>query len=124
MLIYDTTCLTYNKTIIDTAKVKLVLYTHEAGALVLMATLKRPPGKVFFTTDEIYLCHFMTDKICLQELFEAIASNMVTVLEEDEFKLYMCSDADIQLCEGEKLFSEFEKNNTDTAVQRSMHVLR
>ena len=124
MLIYDTTCLTFNSVIIDTAKVKLVLYTHETGALVLMATLRRPPGKVFFTTDEIYLHHFITDKICLQLLFEAIASNMVTVLEEDEYKLYMRSDADIQLCEGEKLFSEFEKNNTDTAVQRSMHISR
>jgi hypothetical protein len=121
MLIYDTTCLTFNEAIINTAKVKLVLYTHETGSLVLMANLKRPPGKVFFTTDEIYLQHFVTDKISLQLLFEAIASNMVTVLEGDEYKLYMRSDADIQLCEGEKLFSEFE-NNTDTALPASMHI--
>jgi hypothetical protein len=122
MLIYDTTCLTFNEAIINTAKVKLVLYTHETGSLVLMANLKRPPGKVFFTTDEIYLQHFVTDEISLQLLFEAIASNMVTVLEGDEYKLYMRSDADIQLCEGEKLFSEFENNNTDTALPASMHI--
>lgn len=112
MLIYDTSCLTFNEAIIDTAKVKLNLYTHETGELILMASRKQPPGKVFFTTDEIYLHHFVTNKISLQLLFEAIAANMVTVLEEDKFKLYMRSDADIQLCEGEKLFSEFNNNTT------------
>jgi hypothetical protein len=120
MLIYDTTCLTFNEAIIDTPKVKLVLYTHETGTLVLRATLKQPPGKVFFTTDDIYLNHFYSDKICLQLLFESSASSMVTVVEEDEFKLYMRSDADIQLCEGERLFSELKKNNTDNALQMSV----
>ena len=48
MLIYDTSCLTFNEAIIDTAKVKLNLYTHETGELILMASLKQPPGKVFF----------------------------------------------------------------------------
>ena len=107
MLIYDTSCLTFNEAIIDTANAKLILYTHETGELILMASLKQPPGKVFFSTDEIYLQHFLTDKISLQLLFESIAANMVTVLEDDKFKLYIRSNADILLCEGERLFSEF-----------------
>ncbi len=123
MLIYDTCCLTVNEAIIDTAKVELNLYTHETGELILMALLKQPPGKVFFSTDEIYLHHFVTDKICLQLLFEAIAANMVTVLEEDKFKLYMPSDADIQLYKGEKLFSEFKQSN-NSVLSSGMHILK
>ena len=46
---------------------------------------------------------------------------MVTVLEEDKFKLYMRSDADIQLCEGEKLFSEFEQSN-NSVLSSGMHI--
>jgi hypothetical protein len=124
MLIYDTTGLTFNKAIINSAEVKLFLYIHEAGSLVLMATLDQPPGKVFFTTDEIYLTLFYTDKISLQFLFEATASNMVTVAEADVYKLYMRSDADIRLCEGGKLFSQFEKTANDTAWQTGMQSLK
>ena len=121
MLLYDTTGLTYNEAIIDTAAAKLFLYTHETGELVLMAALKQPHGKVFFITDEIHLDYFCTDKINLQFLFESTASTMVTVVEDDEYKLYMRIDADIQLCGGEKLFSQFEKNKTDNALPNSMH---
>ena len=115
MLIYDTTSLTFNRAIINSDEVKLFLYTHETGTRVLMATLDQPPGKVFFTTDEIYLKLFYTDKISLQSLFEATASNMVTVAEADVYKLYMRSDADMRLCEGEKLFSQFERKENDAA---------
>jgi len=121
MLIYDSNCLTFNEAIINTPKVKLLLYTHESGELVLKANLKQPPGKVFFTIDAIYLHHFYNDKINLQLLFEATASNMVTVLEGVEYKLYMRSDADIQLSEGENLFSELKKNNTNNALRINMH---
>jgi hypothetical protein len=112
MLIYDTNCLTFKEAIVDTPKVKLILFTHETGILVLMASLKKQPAKVFFTTDEIYLQHFIAGKICLQLFFESIASNFVTVSEGDEFRVCMRSHADIQLCEGEKLFSEFKNRNT------------
>ena len=124
MLIYDTTGLTFNRAIISSAEVKLFLYTHETGTRVLMATLDQPPGKVFFTTDEIYLKLFYTDKITLQSLFEATASNMVTVAEADVFKLYMRSDADMRLCEGEKLFSQFEEIENDATSQTGMQSLK
>jgi hypothetical protein len=120
MLLYDTTSLNYNEAIIDTTAAKLLLYTHETGTLVLMATLDHPRGKVFFTTDEILLDLFCRDKIYLQSLFEATASNMATILEEDEFKLYMRMDADIRLRGGKHLFSQLRKNNTDQACQMCM----
>lgn len=120
MLIYDTTCLTFNDAIINTATAKLFLYTHETGALVMMATLKQPNGKVFFTTDEIHLDFFCKDRISLQYLFDATAANMVTVVEDNECKLYMRLDADIQLCEGEKRLSQFERKNNDTALPTGM----
>ena len=113
MLIYDTNCLTFNEAIIDNANVKLILFTHQTGNLVLMATLKRQPAKVFFTTDEIYLNHFITNKICLQLFFEAIAPELVTISSGDEFKICLRSDTDIQLCEGEKIFSEFKQRTTE-----------
>jgi hypothetical protein len=116
MLLYDTTGLTFNEAVINTATAKLFLYTHESGALILMATLNQPSGKVFFITDDIYLNLFYTSKISLQSIFEASASIMVTVLEEEVYKLYMRSDADIRLCEGEKLFSQFEKNSKEGAL--------
>jgi hypothetical protein len=121
MLIYNPTSLTFKASIIDSAEVKLVQYTHETGTQVLMATLMQPPGKVFFTIDEVYLQRFIEDKLSLQLLFESSSTHFVTVLDEDEYKLYMRSDADIQLCGGPKLFSEFEKNNTDNAMQASIH---
>ena len=113
MLLHDTNCLYFNEAIVDTAKVKLALYTHETGALVLAANLKKKAGKVFFTTSDIYLNHFITNKICLQLLFEAIAPDLVTVVEDDEIKIYMRSITDIQLEEGEKLFSEFTNRNVE-----------
>ena len=116
MLLYDTTCLTFNEAIIDTKTIQLFLYTHENGALVLMATLNQPSGNVFFITDDIYLNLFYTNKISLQSIFEASTSIIVTVLEGEVYKLYMCSDADISLCEGEKLFSQFEKNRKKGAL--------
>ena len=120
MLLYDTTCLTFNDAIIDTACTKLFLYTHETGSLVLMANLVQPKGKVFFTTDEIHLDFFCKDKISLQYLFDATASNVVTVVEAEECKLYMRLDADIQLVEGNKRFSQFERKNNDNALHRGM----
>jgi hypothetical protein len=123
MLIYDTNCLTLNEAIIDTPHLKLILYTHESGELVLMANLKQPPGKVFFTIDAVYLHHFYNDKINLQLLFEATASTMVTVLEGAEYKLYMRSDADIRLSEGENLFSELKKKNASDALTLNMHTI-
>jgi hypothetical protein len=124
MLLYDTNCLYFNEAIIDTANVKLALYTHETGALVLAANLKKQPGKVFFTTSDIYLNHFITNKICLQLLFEAIASDIVTVVEQDEVKLYMRSNTDIQLAEGEKLFSEFKNRNIEYAFPMQKLIAR
>lgn len=121
MLIYNPTSLTFNAAIIDSAEVKLVLYTHETGGLVLTASLSQPSGKVFFSTNEDYLERFIDNELSLQLLFESCTSQIVTVAEEDEYKLYMRSDADIYLCGGEKLFYEFEKNNTDNALPESMH---
>ncbi len=121
MLIYKPTSLTFKAAIIDSAEVKLVLYTHEMGGLVLTATLSKPAGKVFFAISEIYLERFVDNKLSLQQLFESDTSQFVTVLEEDEYKLYMRSDADIYLSSGEKRFYEFEKNNTDNAMPESMH---
>ncbi len=120
MLLYDTTSLYFNEAIIDTTAAKLLLYTHETGSLVLMANLDHPKGKVFFSTDEILLDLFCRDKIYLQSLFEATASNMTTILEEDEFKLYMRMDADIRLRGGKHLFSQLRKNNTDQASPMSL----
>lgn len=108
MLIHDTTGLVFNEAIIDREETKLFLYTHDSGPLVLMATLKQPSGKVFFTIDEIYLHFFNTNKISLQSLFESTASSMVTIEEGDEFKFYMRSDVHIRLCDGEKFFTEFK----------------
>jgi len=123
MLFYDTTCLTFKETVIDSTAAKLLLYTHETGELVLMAELDHPKGKVFFTTDEILLDLFCRDKIYLQSLFEATDSNMVSVLEEDELKLYIRIDAEIRLSGGKQLFSQLRKNNTDQACQMSMDAL-
>ena len=108
MLLYDTSGLSFNAVIIDTNNTKMCLYTHENGTMVLMVSLKQPVGKVFFTTDDIYLHQFYEDKISLQLLFESSAANMVTVADGDEYKLYLRDDADIQLSEGEKLYSQFE----------------
>lgn len=113
MLLYDNTGLNYNGAIIDTATSKLLFYTHESGSMVLTATLKQPEGNVFFTTDYFYLQLFTTNKISLQFLFESTAANMVTVVDKDEYKLYMRSDAKILLSEGEKLFADFT-NNTNS----------
>jgi hypothetical protein len=109
MLLYDTSVLSFNAIIIDTKETKMCLYTHENGALVLMASLKHPLGKVFFTTDDIYLHQFYQDKMPLQLLFESTSENIVTVVDGDEYKLYLSIDADIQLSEGEKMFSQFNK---------------
>lgn len=107
MLLYNTTGLIFNEAIIDKEKTKLFLYTHDSGVLVLMATLSKPNGSVYFATDEIYLHLFNTNKISLQALFESTSSSMVTVVEADEFKLYVRNDADIQLCCGDKYFDTF-----------------
>jgi len=107
MLLNDTLGLIFNTVIIDTKETKLCLYTHENGAIVLMTTLKHPDGKVIFTTDEIYLHQFYEDKISLQLLFESTAANTVTVVQGDDYNLYLSIDASIQLTEGEKLFSQF-----------------
>ena len=44
-----------------------------------------------------------------------------TQLEDDEIKIYMRSNTDIQLEEGEKLFSEFKNRNVEYALP--MHKL-
>ncbi len=120
MLLYDTTSLYYNEAIVDTTAAKLLLYTHETGELVLMANLEHPQGKVFFTTNETLLDLFCRDKIYLQSLFEATASNMATILDEDEFKLYMRMDADIRLRGGKQLFSQLRKTSTIQPFQMSL----
>ncbi len=107
MLIYDNSGLNFKEAIIDTAEAKLFYYTHDAGSKVLMAKLAHPSGRVFFETNDLYLRLFISNKINLQFLFEASASIMVTIAEEDEYKLYMRSDVDIRLCEGEKILSQF-----------------
>lgn len=110
MLIYDTNCLYFKEAIIDAAKTRLILFTHETGNLVLMASVKQQPKKVFFTTNEIYLDHFINDRICLQLFFEAMAPGLVTVSEGEKFKI--CKQSDVQLSEGEKIFSEINYTNT------------
>ena len=108
-MIFDTAGLLLNNTIIDQADIQLSSYTHETGALILSATLYQPKGQVFFETDNTHLDLFYTDKINLQALFEASIQSIVTVEEDCECRLYMRSDVDILLNEGEKLFSQFIK---------------
>ena len=124
MLLYETTSLDFKETIIDTTAAKLLLYSHEAGELVLMSALDHPQGKVFFTTDEVLLDLFCRDKIYLQSLFEATAANMATVLEDDEFKLYMRMDADIRLRGGKHLFSQLRKDNIDQLSRINVDTLK
>ncbi len=69
-----------------------------------MASIKQQPEKSFFTTDEIYLNYFITDRICLQLLFGAMAQALATVSEGEKFKI--CKQSDVHLSEGEKIFSE------------------
>ena len=109
-MIFDSTGLVFNRAIIDNNDVQVLCYTHETGAPILSATLAHPSGQVFFAIDDIYHHLFTTDKITLQALFEATAPNIVTVADDCEYKLYMRSDVDILLKDGEKLFSQFEKN--------------
>jgi len=116
MLLYDITELKFNGAIIDTAASKLLFYRNESGAMVLSATLKDFTGRVFFTTDHFYLQLFTTNKISLQLLFESTATSMVTVEQEGECKLYMRKDAEIQLCEGEKIFLDFKNNNISNSL--------
>jgi hypothetical protein len=116
MLLYDITELKFNGAIIDTAASKLLFYRDESGAMVLSATLKDSNGRVFFTTDNFYLQLFTTNKISLQFLFESTAASMVTIEQEGECKLYMRSDAEIQLCEGEKIFVDFKDNNINKSL--------
>ena len=116
MLLYDITELKFNGAIIDTSASKLLFYRDESGAMVLSATLKDSTGRVFFTTDHFYLQLFTTNKISLQLLFESTATSMVTVEQESECKLYMRIDAEIQLCEGEKIFLNFKNNNISNSL--------
>lgn len=116
MLLYDITELKFNEAIIDTAASKLLFYRDESGAMVLSATLKDSTGRVFFTTDNFYLQLFTTNKISLQFLFESTAPSMVTVEEEGECKLYIPSDAEIQLSKGEKIFVDFKDNNISNSL--------
>ena len=116
MLLYDIAELKFNGAIIDTATSKLLFYTDESGAMVLSATLKDSNDRVFFTTDNFYLQLFTTNKISLQFLFESTAASMVTVEQEGECKLYMRKDAEIQLCEGEKLFVDFKNNDINNSL--------
>ena len=116
MLLYDIAELKFNGAIIDTATSKLLFYTDESGAMVLSVTLKDSNGRVFFTTDNFYLQLFTTNKISLQFLFESTAASMVTVEQEGECKLYKRSDAEIQLCEGEKIFVDFKDNNINKSL--------
>ena len=116
MLLYDITELKFNGAIIDTAASKLLFYRDESGAMVLSPTLKDSTGRVFFTTDHFYLQLFTTNKISLQLLFESTATSMVTVEQESECKLYMRIDAEIQLCEGEKIFLDFKNNNISNSL--------
>jgi hypothetical protein len=106
MLIYDTNCLYFTEAIIDAAKTRLILFTHETGNLVLMANVKQQPQKVFFTTNALYLDHFINDRICLQLFFDAMAPSLVTVSEGEKFKI--CKQSDVQLLEGSKIFSEIK----------------
>jgi hypothetical protein len=110
MILFDTTALKLNKTIIDDAETQVLLYTHETGSLILSAALSEPEGHVFFGADDTNLHFFYTDKIDLQTLFESTAHMVVTIVKECECKLYMRSDVDILLKGGEKLFSQFENN--------------
>jgi hypothetical protein len=121
MLLYDIAGLKFNGAIIDKPTSKLLFYTDESGSMVLTATLIHPNGKVFFTTDSFYLQLFTTDKISLQFLFESTAASMVTIENEGEYKLYMRSDAEIQLTEGEKLFADFDNNNIADGL---LHILQ
>ena len=84
--------------------------------MVLSVTLKDSNGRVFFTTDNFYLQLFTTNKIRLQFPFESTAANMVTVEQEGECKLYMRKVAEIQLCEGEKLFIDFKNNDINNSL--------
>ena len=106
-MVLDTTSLILKEQIVDNDGVELSLYKNEFGATILSAVLKKPGGKVFFETEAICLQLFYTDKINLQELFEATVQNLVTILEDDVCKLYMHKDADILLSGGEKLYSQF-----------------
>jgi hypothetical protein len=109
-MIFDTASLLLDNTIINQPDAQLFSYTHETGALILSATLYQPRGQVFFETDDTHLHLFYTDKISLQELFEATIQSIVTVEEDCECKLYMRSDVAILLSGGEKSFSQLIKN--------------
>jgi hypothetical protein len=109
-MIFDSTGLAFNHAIIDDKDVQVLCYTHETGAPILSATLAQPSGQVFFAIDDIYHHLFITDKITLQALFEAAAPNIVTVADDCEYNLYVRNDVAILLKEGEKLYSQFEKN--------------
>ena len=106
-MVLDTSSLILREQIIDNAGVEQSLYKNQFGAVILSAALINPGVKVFFETDIICLQMFYADKINLQELFEATIQNLVTVLEDDECKLYLHKDADIVLSGGEKLYSQF-----------------
>ncbi len=106
-MVLDISSLILREQIIDNAGVELSLYKNEFGAVILSAALINPGIKVFFETDTICLQMFYADKISLQELFEATTHNLVTVLEDEECKLYMLKDADIVLSGGDKLCSQF-----------------
>src|SRR4051812_14494260 len=111
MLISDTTCLTYKQTIIHSEDVVLFYYTHDDGSVVLAANLAEPPGKVFFKSDDEHIHLFTTDQITLQELFDCTAEMLVTVVEMGEIKLYMRSSVEMQLCEGDKVYSQINRKN-------------
>lgn len=117
-MIFDSTGLVFNQAIVDNTNVQVLCYTHETGTLVLSATLKQPSGQVFFAIDDVFQKLFINDRISLQQLFDATTPNIVTVADENEYKLYMRSDVTMLLNGGEKLYSQFEKklDNSDDVL--------
>ena len=108
MLIVEHIDLVYKHVFISTQKVKLDLFKHESGNLILSSNLTHPEGVTYYVTSESLLNLFFNDEITLQDLFYLSPSIFIEIMNGNETRLFLRHDVDIMLESGEKKYSQIQ----------------
>ncbi len=94
--------LMFVRSIVREEAVQLNLHQHESGSLMLSAALENPSGIVFFATNEALLSLFCEGMITLQKLFEKSPSRDISILVNNNTRIYLCGHVNILLQKGDR----------------------
>ena len=98
--------LVFVSTVLCTPHTQIHLHQHKNGTLFLSACLEQPEGQVYFATTEEILEWFFIGLISIQQLMEKSPSRDISILVNNNTRIFLCGDVNIRLRNGDNKIHE------------------